>query len=144
MQSAYRLGALALILVAWIGISLKDALSIGDAVSGEELTFFDQEITGSIGRAATDSLLPLNDEQRSWIFLGVINLPDLADVELALHQLAGALPDAVTLQELPAMVTSRIPLVKDYRFVKLDDRILLVRPGDRVVVAEIPRYRVWQ
>ena len=33
-----------------------------------------------------------------------------------------------------------IPLVQGYKFVKLDDRILLVSPVDRAVVAEMPRY----
>jgi hypothetical protein len=40
------------------------------------------------------------------------------------------------------MVTRKIPLVRHHKFVKLDDRILVVRPADRVVVAEIPRYRL--
>jgi hypothetical protein len=30
--------------------------------------------------------------------------------------------------------------VQGYKFVKLDDRILLVSPLDRAVVAEMPRY----
>jgi hypothetical protein len=32
--------------------------------------------------------------------------------------------------------------VQGYKFVKLDDRILLVSPVDRSVVAEMPRYRI--
>jgi hypothetical protein len=32
--------------------------------------------------------------------------------------------------------------VQGYKFVKLDDRILLVSPLDRAVVAETPRYRL--
>ena len=44
-------------------------------------------------------------------------------------------------QELPASVTREIPMVLGYKFVKLDDRILLVSPIDRSVVAEMPRYR---
>jgi hypothetical protein len=51
-----------------------------------------------------------------------------------------AMPSSVPLQELPASVTQEIPLVQGYKFVKLDDRILLVSPVDRVVVAEMPRY----
>jgi hypothetical protein len=42
---------------------------------------------------------------------------------------------------LPASVTRDIPVVQGYKFVKLDDRILLVSPADRLVVAEMPRYR---
>jgi len=52
------------------------------------------------------------------------------------------LPRDVPLQELPASVTHDIPMVQGYKFVKLDDWILLVSPSDRMVVAEMPRYRI--
>jgi hypothetical protein len=55
---------------------------------------------------------------------------------------AAALPRSVALQELPASVTREIPMVQGYKFVKLDDRILLVSPADRTVVAEMPRYHL--
>jgi len=32
--------------------------------------------------------------------------------------------------------------MRGHKFVKLDDRILVVRPSDHVVVSEIPRYRL--
>jgi hypothetical protein len=73
-------------------------------------------------------------------------LADVPDVEwpesTSLIGLPTVLPDSVELQDLPAMVTRKIPLVRHHKFVKLDDRILVVRPVDRVVVAEIPRYRL--
>jgi hypothetical protein len=43
---------------------------------------------------------------------------------------------------LPAIVTLGIPLLEDYKFVKLDDRILVVNPLSRAVVSQIPRYRL--
>jgi hypothetical protein len=43
---------------------------------------------------------------------------------------------------VPASVTHDVPVVQGYKFVKLDDRILLVSPLDRTVVAEIPPYRL--
>ena len=46
------------------------------------------------------------------------------------------------LQELPAGTAQDIPLVQGYKFVKLDDRILLVSPATRIVVSEIPRYKL--
>jgi hypothetical protein len=52
-----------------------------------------------------------------------------------------ALPSSVALQELPVNVTREIPLLQGYKFVKLEDRILLVSPVDRSVVAQMPRYR---
>jgi len=40
------------------------------------------------------------------------------------------------------MLIRRIPLLRDHKFAKLEDRILVVRPSDRTVVSEIPRYRL--
>ncbi len=61
---------------------------------------------------------------------------------MPLAMVTTALPDSIALRDLPAMVTDRIPQVKDYKFVKLDDRILLVNPESRLVVAEIPRFKL--
>jgi hypothetical protein len=136
------------LIIALIGIlalTVRDEIGTGSptaAVASSDDT--GDSITGSIGRLPAGQALALSDEQRGWIFLGVINLPDVPDTDLAMHRLAAPLPTSVALHDLPAMVTSRIPVVRDMRFVKLDDRILLVRPTDRLVVGEIPRFRVWQ
>jgi len=53
-----------------------------------------------------------------------------------------ALPRSVELRELPASVTKDVPVVRGYKFVKLEDRVLLVSPLDRTVAAEMPRYRL--
>jgi hypothetical protein len=104
------------------------------------------EATGSIDPATQTGWIELNDEQRGFLFLGVMNLTDVPDVELSetslLIGLPAVLPDSIELQDLPAMVTRKIPMVRHHKFVKLDDRILVVRPADRVVVSEIPRYRL--
>jgi hypothetical protein len=72
----------------------------------------------------------------------VMNLPDVPEAKVLPPEPEAALTGAVDLQDMPAMVTSKIPFLRDYSFVKLDDRILVVRPGDRSVVLEIPRYRL--
>jgi hypothetical protein len=104
------------------------------------------EATGSIEPAMQTGWIELSDEQRGFLFLGVMNLADVPDVELpetaSLVGSPAVLPDTVELQDLPAMVTRKIPVVRHHKFVKLDDRILVVRPADRVVVSEIPRYRL--
>jgi len=46
------------------------------------------------------------------------------------------------MQDLPATVTREIPLVRGHKFVKFDDRIVVVDPASRVVVAMIPRYKL--
>jgi hypothetical protein len=97
--------------------------------------------TGSIGGLAGAQRLPLTDEQRGHIFDGIMKLHNAPVAEVPAPAAASALPSSVALQELPASVTREIPMVLGYKFVKLDDRILLVSPIDRAVVAEMPRYR---
>jgi hypothetical protein len=45
---------------------------------------------------------------------------------------------------LPAALIQEIPLLRGYKFLKLDDRILVVDPASRTVVAMIPRYKLLQ
>ena len=103
------------------------------------------ETTGSLGPTGarrTAQPLPLTDEERARIHSRVIRMPNAPTVEVTPPELLGALPSFVPLQELPAGVAQEIPLVQGYKFVKLDDRILLVSPATRVVVSEIPRYKL--
>ena len=150
MRSAFRNGAIMLALVGVVGLAAANHIAaegLSEAALGP--TLGDDETTGSIDRSAITQSLPLSDEQRGIIFLGVINLPDLPDVDIAAHietpmeaLEAATLPDEIELHDMPAMVVRKIPLLLDHKFVKLDDRILVVRPADRIVVAEIPRYRL--
>jgi hypothetical protein len=48
----------------------------------------------------------------------------------------------VPIQDLPADVTRNIPMVQGHKFVKFDDRILIVNSASRLVVAMIPRYKL--
>ena len=150
MRSAILSGAITLALLGIIGMSASqyrvglpaadDTVGIGtqQAAIDDE---FDIETTGSIGHTGA-ARLSLSDEQRGFVFLGVINLPDVADEDIAPPRLAERLPETIVLHEIPAMVVRRIPQVASYRFVKLDDRILLVSAESREVVAQIPRYRL--
>jgi hypothetical protein len=110
----------------------------GDVLAAAERDWSD--VTGSVGGSPSWGL-PLTDEQRGHIFDGIMKLRDAPVTDLPAPAAATALPSSVTLQELPPSVTREIPLVQGYKFVKLDDRILLVSPIDRSVVAEMPRYR---
>src|SRR5437868_3411860 len=94
------------------------------------------DITGTIGRSAGAHGLPLSDEQRGHIFDGIMKLRDAPVAEVPEPEAATAVPSSVALQELPPSVTREFPMVQGYKFVKLDDRILLVSPLDRTVVAE--------
>jgi hypothetical protein len=46
------------------------------------------------------------------------------------------------MQDLPLSVIRQIPQVEGHKFVKFDDRILVVAPATRQVVAMIPRYKL--
>jgi len=101
------------------------------------------ETTGSVGggkRAAAE--LTLSDEQRGRIYAGVMRVSDAPVAQAPAPAVADALPSDVPLQDLPAGVTREIPLVGGHKFVKFDDRIVVVDPRSRVVVAMIPRYKL--
>jgi hypothetical protein len=97
------------------------------------------DVTGSIG--ARKHGLPLSQEQRGHIFDGIMQMRDAPVADVPPPAPTAALPRSVALQELPASVIHDIPIVQGYKFVKLDDWILLVSPVDRSVVAQMPRYR---
>ena len=100
------------------------------------------EVTSGIGPAPAATRLQLSEEQRGRIFAGIMRLPAAPVVDVAVPQSTYALPRSVELRELPASVTKDVPVVRGYKFVKLEDRVLLVSPLDRTVAAEMPRYRL--
>ena len=144
MASAFWQGAIILALAGAVGLVVEHQSGPGLDQTTEIVgpTFPDDETTGSIDRAAQAGWIRLSDEQRGWIFLGVMNLPDVPEEDMAPPGPEEVLAASVELQDMPAMVTRKIPLMREHKFVKLDDRILVVRPSDRMVVSEIPRYRL--
>ena len=131
------LGAAIAFAASRLASQIGDVLAPADGVSARNSA----DVTGSSGESASARSLPLSEEQRGHIFDGIMKLRDAPVAEVPVPEFATALPRSVPLQELPASVTREIPLVQGYKFVKLDDRILLVSPVDRSVVAEMPRYR---
>jgi len=100
------------------------------------------DVTSGIGPASAVPRLQLSEEQRGRIFAGIMRLPEAPVADVAVPPPTHALPRSVELQELPASVTKDVPVVRGYKFVKLEDRVLLVSPFDRTVAAEMPRYRL--
>ncbi len=86
--------------------------------------------------------IALSDEQRGRIYEGVMRIADAPVAAAPAPALADALPSGVPLQDLPASLTREIPLVRGHKFVKFDDRIVVVDPASRLVVAMIPRYKL--
>ncbi len=157
MRSAIHVSALLIALGGGLGLvtGLHHAIGdeavglgtvgVGTSVYGTALADivddYDNETTGGISLAAAPRL-SLSDEQRGFIFLGVISLPDVPELAMRTPEPGVPLSQAVELQEIPAMVIRQIPEVDGYRFVKLEDRILLVSAETRHVETMIPRYKL--
>jgi hypothetical protein len=82
--------------------------------------------------------LPLNDEQKQQIYDRVMNSEQIP-VTQTTAQPATILPGAIELSELSPAIDEQIPAVRGYKYVKLQDRVLVVSPSNRVVVGEIRR-----
>ena len=102
-------------------------------------------LSGSMTVDSTKSAVPeFSDEERGRIFDGVMRISDAPVTEMAAPEVADPLPEDVPMQELPPELVGEIPLVRGHKFVKLDDRILVVSSASRLVVAMIPRYKLLQ
>jgi hypothetical protein len=99
------------------------------------------ETTGSTTNRAP-ARLALSDEQRGRIHESVMRIPEAPVAHAPATAVADALPAGVPMQDLPAGLTREIPLVHGHKFVKFDDRIVVVNPASRLVVAMIPRYKL--
>jgi hypothetical protein len=101
------------------------------------------ETTGSSARdKQAPPELALSDEQRGRIYDGVMGISDAPVAQAPAPTVADALPAGVPMQDLPAAVIRDIPLVQGHKFVKFDDRIVVIDPVSRLVVAMIPRYKL--
>jgi hypothetical protein len=90
------------------------------------------------------SELAISDGQRGHIFDVVIRISDAPVAVGPTLEIADTLSEQVSMQDLPADLTQDIPLIQGHKFVKFDDRILIVDPSSRLVVAMIPRYKLLQ
>ena len=140
VQPALRRGVIVATLIACVGIAAaqKGPRGVGDTDASAM-----DETTGSVSSpAAKRAELALSDEQRGRIYDSVMRIPDAPVAQAPAPALADALPSEVPMQDLPASVTREIPLVRGHKFVKFDDRIVVVDPASRLVVAMIPRYKL--
>ena len=139
VQPALRRGVIVATLFACVGIAAaqKGPRGVGDTDASAM-----DETTGSVSPGAKRAELALSDEQRGRIYEGVMRIPDAPVAPAPAPALADALPRGVAMQDLPASVTREIPLVRGHKFVKFDDRIVVVDPASRLVVAMIPRYKL--
>jgi hypothetical protein len=107
--------------------------------TGGSLTRFADNLTPISQAGGRRATLPLSDEQRSRIYESVMKIANAPVSVAPAPEVAEALPRGVPLQDLPAALIAEVAAVQGHRFVKLDDRILVVDPASRTVVAMIPR-----
>jgi hypothetical protein len=141
LQPPLLRGVIVITLVACVGLA---AAQTGRRGVGDTDASAMDETTGSVARPGkrVGAELALSDEQRGRIYEGVMRIADAPVAAAPAPALADALPSGVAMQDLPASVTREIPLVRGHKFVKFDDRIVVVDPASRLVVAMIPRYKL--
>jgi hypothetical protein len=147
MLSLFRKGIAAIAVVGSVGLvaaeTFQNIPAVGERLASDSAEDTADETTGSVGAiSANRGSLSLTDEQRERIYQGVMRFADAVRRDARVPELADKLPSDEPLQDLPASVTGEIPLLHAHKFVKLDDRILLIDPASRVVVAMIPRYKL--
>jgi hypothetical protein len=118
-------------------VTLLGCVASRDGVQNANLAFADDSVPE---RGKFE--VAINDEQRGHIFDGVMRISNAPVADGPAPEVADALTEQVPMQDLPAGVTQDIPLVQGHKFVKFDDRILIVNPSSRLVVAMIPRYKL--
>jgi hypothetical protein len=129
-----------------VGIALVACVAFAAAQNGhrgvgdQDASAMDETTGSTTNRAPAQ--LALSDEQRGRIYESVMRIADAPVAQAPGPAVADALPAGVPMQDLPAGLTREIPLVHGHKFVKFDDRIVVVNPASRLVVAMIPRYKL--
>ena len=81
---------------------------------------------------------PLTDEQKKLIAKSVAAAPNTAtNPALANLQVSMFLPIGTPIQEFSGELLQQIPSASRYKYIKIDDRILIVDPPNSTVVGEI-------
>jgi len=76
----------------------------------------------------------LSDADKKMLIEGVANAPK-ADVKNA--KVADLLPPGVESVDFPADVAQKLPMAGRYEYVKLDNRVLIIEPNLKIIVAEV-------
>jgi hypothetical protein len=124
-----------------MGLCAGLALAIGPGTIALKAQRAADETTGSAGAMSAGHVpLSLTDEERHRVHGVLTGFPEASSTQTL--DLADKVPSGTPLQDLPVNVTADIPRLRGYKFLKLDDRILLVEPSGRVVAAMMPRYKL--
>ena len=78
----------------------------------------------------------LSDADKKLIIEGVANAPK-ADSKINSAKVADLLPPGVESVSFPADLTQKLPMAGRYAYVKADNRVLVVDPNLKIIVAEL-------
>ena len=81
---------------------------------------------------------PLTEEQKKLVAKSVAAVPKTAtNPELAKLHVSMSLPIGTPIQEFSGELIQQFPSARRYKYIKIDDRILIVDPPNLIVVGEI-------
>ena len=83
-------------------------------------------------------LPPLNDEQKRTVYDTLSASSEPAAQSAAVGP-ATELPADIAMHDVPAAVAAQLPALKDYKFARFPDKIVIVSPPNRIVVGEIAK-----
>lgn len=87
---------------------------------------------------AAHERLTLSQQQKQAIDHGLTNEPAQSSADAQQAQVGSKVPGSVTTHPMPSSVTKQVPETKDYFFVKLADRVLVIAPDDQMIAEIIP------
>ena len=99
---------------------------------------FDENVAARDRIAIMARPVPLSDDQRRRLYDAIMNNASVPVTPTDADP-ATILPSSVELSELPSGMAEDMPAIRGYKFVKLQDKVLLVEPANRVVVGEVSR-----
>ena len=119
--------------------AIAAALLAGAGAASAQTTIITREPVQTQTVVTTEPL-QLTPVQRRTIYRTVVQEPVAVapppDVE---YRIGARVPDSVRLYSLPESVAVEVPAVKAYRYMVVNDRVVLVDPATSQVVAELAR-----
>jgi hypothetical protein len=83
--------------------------------------------------------LQLTPVQRQTIYRTIVQQPVAAPAPTVEYRVGARIPDSVRLYSIPDSVAVEVPAVKAYRYMVVNNRVVLVDPATSQVVAELTR-----
>jgi hypothetical protein len=95
--------------------------------------------TPSTSAPSTEHKLNLTQQQKQMITQGLMGQQaDLSSSGGPQVQVGARLPNTMLTHPMPSNVTAQVPDTKNFEFVKLSDKILLVDPANKVIAEIVP------